>query len=132
MIKVMMTIMTHTSFMDRTINSTVKIYDYAIAGDVAKVEAEMQNRERLISILQKLQDLISINVNGMKPEEKRECNEIIKAWSSDLSEWIETVSELDTEIVKILDQQKEKTTEEIASLYKNHEKFKGYNLNKVK
>lgn len=132
MIKTMMTIMTHTSFMDRTISSTVRIFDSAVAGDMNRVESEMENRERLISILQKLQDLVSLNLENMSKEDKKESDEIIKAWSQDLANWIETVSELDEEITKVLEQLKEKTTEEISATYQNHNKFKGYNLNNVK
>lgn len=132
MLKILMTIMTHTSFMDKTITSTVRIFDLAIAGEVEKVESEMQNRERLISILQKLQEIVTINLNTLSLEEKKEAQEIVDVWSTDLSEWIATVSELDDEIVKILQQQKEKTTQEISSVYKSRDKFKGYNLNKTK
>jgi hypothetical protein len=100
--------------------------------DIDEIEATSDNRERLFSIISKVQEIIETKINTLPNDLiTSDFVEIVKCWGSDLDQWILRTQEADFNIIELLESFKQSTTKEIASLFKTKERFKGYNLNNV-
>jgi hypothetical protein len=87
----------------------------------------------LINNISALQEDIERILNSLPQEdfEQAENLEIIKAWASDTHNWAEIIGELDSDIIKALNHEKEKISSDIGAIFKTKTAFKGYNLNNV-
>ena len=126
-------IMQHLALMDKVVTTSMQLYCAARNEDIHRVKLESDNRERLINIIRSLQSKVedvitSLDIADATPE----LLDVLKCWSWDVNIWIEKINLLDNETMEVLASQKEKTTQEIATIYKSKEQFKGYNLNNVK
>lgn len=118
----------HLSMLDLAVASSQKITNYAAAENLESVNAETENRERLINLVGSLQQTIEEHINQLNAALlTSEDIMILKCWFQDLNQCSERMIALDRETVEILSQQKDNTTKEIAHLFKNRELFKGYN-----
>lgn len=121
-------IQAHLSMLEMALHSSQKIKSYAALSDVDQVVNETENRERLVSIIGALQSTIESKISALTQEDlKDDTLPILKSWFNDLAIWSEKMIETDRETVELLNQEKEETTKEIATIFKNKEMFKGYN-----
>ena len=122
----------HLSLLDLSVQSSERIKHFAKNENIDGVVNETENRERLVNIIGKIQGEVEEKINqldgnGITTDEIQ----ILKSWFLDLNNWSEKMLILDQETVEYLDQQKESTTKEIATIFRSKEIFKGYNhLNK--
>jgi hypothetical protein len=122
----------HLTLLDHLVQVSEKIRDHARNQKLDEVVSETENRERLVSIVAKIQGEVEDKINqldgnGITSNEIQ----ILKSWFQDLNDWSEKILICDQEAVEYLDQQKENTTKEIATIFRSKEIFKGYNhLNK--
>ena len=121
-------IQAHLSLLEVALHTSAKIKFFANLGDIDQVISETENRERLVNIIGQIQSVIENKIQALGPQDMQEDSlDILKTWFNDLSNWSEKMIEIDRETVELLDQQKENTTKEIATIFKNKEMFKGYN-----
>lgn len=97
---------------------TMECLEQADNGDVDKVMALLNNREKLINVIDKLSKDAIIQNN----------KEIL----TQLNQLIAKIQEKDQDIINKLSSLKDKLHFEIAKVFKTKENLKGYNLNKVK
>lgn len=118
----------HLSLLELALNTSAKIKFFASISDVDQVISETENRERLVNVIGQLQGIIETKISSLGPQDLQgDTISILKSWFNDLSIWSDKMIELDRETVELLNQQKEDTTKEIATIFKNKEMFKGYN-----
>ncbi len=121
-------IQAHLSLLDMALNTSDKIKFFASTEDVDQVITETENRERLLNVITQIQSTVETKISSLGPQDLEEDTlMILKTWFADLATWSEKMIELDRETVELLNQQKDDTTKEIATIFKNKEMFKGYN-----
>lgn len=126
--EIMESIQSHLSLLELALQSSNKIKFFASINDVDQVLGETENRERLVNVIGQVQSRLETRVSSLGPHDLQEDSiEILKSWFQDLAQWSDKMIELDRETVELLTQQKEETTKEIATIFKNKEIFKGYN-----
>ena len=102
-------------------------------GRIDLIEQITDNRERLISIIKTFQSGIEEDVTNLKAGDVTRAEiEILKTWSQEVNQIVLHNDNLDTEVLEALSDQKDQTTQEIASVFKNRQSVKGYNLSSVK
>jgi hypothetical protein len=118
----------HLCMLDLALASSEKIVAYAAKQNLDAVVSETDNRERLVNIIGKIQASVEDQINQLNAAALTSDDiMILKSWFQDLSIWSEKMIACDRQTVELLAQQKEETTQEIASLFKSKELFKGYN-----
>lgn len=91
------------------------------------------NRDRLINVIKTVQTSIEDDIAALNPARvTREQVDIIKTWGKEINQIVLMNDKLDKECMLLLEQQKEDTTKEIATVFTNHQAFKGYDLSNVK
>jgi hypothetical protein len=126
-------IMKHLTFCDYVTEVTISMAKAAQMQNIELVHACADNRERLIAIVEKYQKEIEDFIKKLNPYNlAKEDLEIYRSWAQDVESWVRENNEIDEVITEALNHQKDQTVEEIASVFKNKQKFKGYNLNDVK
>ncbi len=126
-------IMAHLDLIDAVDRESKLILRAARLGDLDQVDVTIENRDRLIKILESTQGKIEQKTHLL---ENHELNEesigILKSWLNDLNLWVEKNLSIDAEIVALLEQEKDETTKQISTVFKSRQQHKGYNLNNVK
>jgi hypothetical protein len=118
----------HLSLLDMALTCSEKIIVHATKGNLDAVINETENRERLVNVIGKVQGSIEDQINQLDASALTNDDiMILKAWFQDLAMWSEKMMACDRATIELLGQQKEETTKEISSLFKNKEMFKGYN-----
>jgi len=126
-------LMIHTNFMDHILTSSKQLVFATKQNNMDLINFEVNNRERLINIIEELQFKIEERLNSFFTQESlEESTPIIKAWANDLGLWYEKIGKIDDEINYALERMKEETSKEIGIIYRSKESFKGYNLNTLK
>jgi len=126
-------VMRHLSLLDRSEKLTYQMYQAASHGDVERVHYESDNRDRMLKVLETFQTSIEDAIKATKTDKiTPDFVEIAKSWSNDVNLWVERTSRIDQETTNLLEAQRDRTTQEIATVYKTNQQFKGYNLNNVK
>lgn len=121
-------IQAHLSLLEMSLESSSKIKAYATMNDLDQVINETENRERLVNIIGQIQSGIERKIQALGPQDLQEDSlDILRSWFQDLAIWSEKMIENDKETVELLNQQKDDTTKEIATIFKNKESIKGYN-----
>ena len=121
-------IQSHLSLLDLALQTSSKIKFFASNSEVEQVLIETENRERLVNVITQIQGSIENKISALGPQDLQEDTlPILKSWFMDLANWSEKMVELDRENVELLNQKKEDTTKEIATIFRNKELFKGYN-----
>lgn len=102
-------------------------------GKVELIEQITDNRERLINIIRTFQSGIEADVKKLKAGDVTKAEiEVLKTWSQEVNQIVVLNDKIDQEVVQVLKEEKDKTTQEIASVFKNRQSVKGYNLSSVK
>ena len=123
----------HLCLLESSLQVTRRILELSKKGDVDGVEFEAQNRERVISIVEKVQQEIENDINELPTHELvGETLDILKSWTQDLEFVLQKTAQLDQEITEVLSTVKDNTTQEIATIYKAKTCHQGYNLNNLK
>jgi hypothetical protein len=126
-------IQSHLALLDLALQSSRKIKAYAVIEDLDNVTNETDNRERIINIVGHIQHKVEKQIDLLTALDLSDDSlPILKSWFQDLATWTEKMTVLDSETVDILAIQKEETTKEIVTIFKNKEVFKGYNLSNKK
>lgn len=122
-------IQSHLALLELALQSSAHIKTYALAEDLDNVAHETENRERIINIVGQIQHKIEKQIDLLAaPDLMEDSLPILKSWFQDLATWSDRMTSLDSETIEVLAQQKEETTKEIVTIFKNKEMFKGYNL----
>lgn len=130
--KLILLIMRHLTLLDSGEDASRKIFEAACRSDIDLVHFEMGNRDRVIKLIKLFQHNVEEYLNELPSKDLTGTTmELIKLWSNDLNRWVEKVEKIDMETSEILEGQKESTTREISTVFKNSENLKGYNLNNV-
>jgi hypothetical protein len=123
----------HLSLIDASLQSTRRILTAAKDKNLDVAEFESQNRERIIGAMEILQREIEDQINTLELSSvSPDLLEVLKLWTVDLNNSFERTLVLDQEITGYLSGEKDKTTQEIATIYKARTSHKGYNLNNLK
>jgi predicted nucleic acid-binding Zn-ribbon protein len=126
-------IQAHLSLLEMAQNSSAKIKFFALSGEVDSVSNETDNRERLMAVISQIQSGIETKISSLAPHDlEPDTLDILKTWFSDVAIISESIIEIDKDTLDLLTEQKEETTKEIATIFKNKEMFKGYNLSAKK
>jgi hypothetical protein len=126
--EILISIQAHLSMLELALHSSAKIKFFAAVEDIDQVSEETENRERIVNIIGQLQSQIENKISCLGPHDLQgDTIAILKSWFNDLSIWSEKMIAFDQETVELLNQQKENSTKEIATIFKNKEMFKGYN-----
>lgn len=126
-------IIRHLSNLELVKMASEKLYYSCLESDIDRIEFFSKNRGRLVNFVQQQQQEIeTIIAEKNKELSNPQSVEILKAWVEDISIKTNEIGHLDEKILDELGKEKDKTTQEIASTFKNKDKFKGYNLNKVR
>ncbi|EQC44857.1 hypothetical protein M899_0105 [Bacteriovorax sp. BSW11_IV] len=126
-------IMRHIDLIDGANRLTNSILNAAKKGDVDTLVNDSDNRDRLISVLDRFQKFVEEEIGNIKSNEvSKELVDILKTWSYEVSAWASKTDEIDQQTLQLLEAQKEETTKEIATIFKSRQQFSGYNLNNLK
>jgi hypothetical protein len=126
-------IMQHMDLLTGLTDASRGLLAAATNGKVELIEQITDNRERLISIIKTFQSGIEDDVKKLKAGDVTRAEiEILKTWSNEVNQIVLLNDKIDQEVVTALTTQKEQTTQEIASVFKNRQSVKGYNLSSVK
>jgi hypothetical protein len=130
---IMENIQAHLSLLELALQSTTRIKTFAQIQDIDNVANETDNRERIINIVSQIQHKIEKQIDLLVASDLSEDSlPILKSWFHDLAYWSDKMTNTDAETVEILANQKDETTKEIVTIFKNKELFKGYNLSSKK
>jgi len=126
-------IMQHMDLLTGLTDASRGLLAAAKNGRVDLIEEITDNRERLISIIKTFQSGIENDVKKLKAGDiSRAEIEILKTWSQEVNQVVLLNDQIDQDALEALNTEKDKTTQEIASVFKNHQSIKGYNLTSVK
>lgn len=118
---------------DRVLLVSESLLSSIEAGDISTIESKTMARDGMISLIQELYEKIDKYCASLPQEElNAERIDIIKSWSVDLNDQLSLINGFDQALISALNSQKTKTTSEIAEIFSNNQKFKGYNLNNLK
>lgn len=118
----------HLSLLEMALTSSYKIYYFASIQKIDFVSTETDNRARLMNIIDHIQSDVEKKASSLESHEiTKEAVTILKSWMADIELLNNKIDQVDKETVELLSQQKEETTKEIATIYKNKESIKNYN-----
>ncbi|MDA8791719.1 hypothetical protein N9N67_00665 [Bacteriovoracaceae bacterium] len=106
---------------EKILSLTLKVLQDCEIGETENLTEDLNNRERLIGVLNYLQDKLSKEPTNINKQLIEESNRILGQ-----------IEKLDIQIVDSLEKIKEETNSEIAKVYKTKENFRGYNLKNTK
>lgn len=126
----------HQKMLTKLLEYTNNIYTKVISqSDPKHIEFEVDNRERLITALAKIQTNIEVILGkyiNQKIPLAQDQVEFIKRWRVQTEKITHELGATDEKILLAVEEFKDKTTEEISHIFKNKESFRGYNLKDVK
>lgn len=124
---------THLKMLDEAIKSSKLILNYSESDDVERLEAEAKNRQRVINIVEYIQNRIERSVKVIPPTVyNQEISQTLNKWQNDMAKKIQTIADIDRQLMTSITNAKEKISEELSSLQPGKKVMKGYNLNNVK
>jgi hypothetical protein len=123
----------HLSLLGKALNLTQLISDKIDREEVNEVYELSDNRERLVQVIIHLFHQIDRDLNHLATEEiTPKLIQELKLWQDQMNTLVNAINELDEKIVLTLELEKNKTSGEIAQLFKSKESLKGYDLTTVK
>ena len=121
---IMENIQSHLALLDLALQSSGRIKAYAQIEDLDNVADETENRERIINIVGHIQHKVEKQIDLLTAQDLSDDSlPILKSWFQDLATWTDKMTSLDAETVELLADQKEATTREIVTIFKNKEVF---------
>lgn len=123
----------HLKLFGHALSTTEVILKHAQASEFNEVQAQTENRKRLIRTIELIQEKIEKFVEEI-PQEYRnqEVVDIVTNWENQTAQKIEKILELDNEIVTIVSKERDKIHQEISYVFEKKTKHKGYDLSNVK
>ena|SRR3989338_3553922 len=122
----------HLDILSRIIKSSEGILHLSKSCEIEELYRETQNRDRLLNILEEAQVKIQKEIEDLQASQiKKEVVDLIKNWQMKMNNQVELISNIDEQIVDLLDCERTNITKEISELYKKKQSFKGYNLKNV-
>jgi len=126
-------IQNHKDFMIQGILSTKRILDNTKNGALEDLARECENRQRLISIMEKIQRKIEqLIINNQAQLRDNQLKNGVLNWQKEYEAWIIDIDNLDQYILTLLTKEKDKTTQEIATVFKNRQSIQKYDLTNTK
>ena len=126
-------IQSHLGFLEAALTTAEKMLAAAIKNEVDTVSNDADNFERLLHIIEKTQKNIEQQIYLLDPKEVRmDQLEILRMWVQEVNLLTEKINRVDEQTLEQLNQLKDQTGAEIASVFANKEKIRGYAFNSVK
>ncbi len=126
-------IMQHLDFLESLKEATVALGRASQKEDINLIELITDNRDRLINVIKTFQSGIEEDIAKIKGSTSTpDLIEILKTWSDEVNEIIQSVDEYDKQITSSLEAQKFETSKEIGSVFRNKNSIKNYQSNVVK
>ncbi len=126
-------LMRHLDLLDSIKRETYTILFSVEEFLIESIPMHSENRNRMTNILQKFQqEVYDCHKQSSGFRENPILLDIFKTWNLDVAYSIKQIEEVDEEISKLLQIEKNKASEEIAKNHMNKEKISGYNLSNVK
>lgn len=126
-------IMQHLDLLEALKSSTRSLNTAAKNAQVDLVWQITENRDRLINVIRTIQNRIEDDINALDLASVSPNHlDILKTWSQEVNQIIYVNDKIDQETTALLVEQKDQTATEIASVYKNRQSHKGYDLSNVK
>ncbi len=123
----------HLKFLENAEHSSRQILKLAQANLLNDLTEETANRERVFNVVAQVQDKIDRSLKTLKVDEiNSNYKDLIQNWKTQFDAIVSRINEIDQEILTVLIATKNQTTQEIATVHSNIEKFKGYNLSNLK
>ena len=123
----------HQSFVEEILSVSKKIFQHSVELDLTLLVHEVGNRQRMINILEFLQRQIEKKIDAFKPEDiNQEIYDALLNWRTFTSEKINKIERFDHKIVESLSKNQDEISKEIASLFRQRDLFRGYDLSSVK
>lgn len=123
----------HQKIFQDALNSTSKLLDFAVNSEIESISPEAENRDRIFNVLNIIQDKINQELDSLSATvNNKDLIDRVKSWNNQVVKTVKDIEEADTLILKLLGQNRENTSKEIAQVKKNRSLFKGYNLNNVR
>lgn len=126
-------LMYHLSLLEKVEMLSQRILQQATKEDIDLILLEINNRDRLVNVLARIQVKIEEQINQSSIQSPvKGINELLECWKVDLASKIAKIDEIDQQIDQFLHNQKKQLQKDIANVYDVKEKFKGYNLNETR
>ncbi len=123
----------HITLLNKALALTQEIAVKTKESDLENVVDLSENRERLVQLIFHLFNQIDRELNLLTAEEITPALvNSLKVWQEQMNILVDTINQLDQEVIEALETNKEQTTGEIAQIFQAKENLKGYNLNNVK
>ncbi len=127
------TIQSHLSFLESALVVSSRMYNTSKTGNIDAVTNEADNFERLLGVIEQIQKDIEQRIYLLDPKEVRmDQLEILRLWVQEVNILTEKINQFDELTLECLNQVKDQTGAEIASVFANKEKIRGYGFNSVK
>lgn len=120
----------HLSLLEKCFKLTENILLSTTSMNIDQINDLIDNRHRLIEIITKVQTNIETKIERHSNEcMHKDSISIVKSWFLDLQTISSYIQDIDKLIILKLSNEREQTTQEISSLFKNKNKIKGYLIN---
>lgn len=129
MMDMISTLFTISTFTDFAIEISQKALEVARANNADEAELLLDNRSRVIQIIEKYQNRI---VDSVEREPSAEMIELVNTWQVDLSRFVSRIDILDNDITYELERLKQEIIKEIGTMSANKKSISGYNLQTTK
>ncbi len=127
------TIQSHLSFLESALVVSSRMYNTSKTGNIDAVTNEADNFERLLGVIEQIQKDIEQRIYLLDPKEVRmDQLEVLRLWVQEVNILTEKINQFDELTLECLNQVKDQTGAEIASVFANKEKIRGYGFNSVK
>ncbi len=111
--------------MDKIKWQSIELYRKCFSEDQSSITNDLENRQRMVAELNRLQNRIAINLNLLTPE-------ISECWRQDIEYFVKLITRVDQEMADVLEFQKERTLREIVDLRQEKENVKRFNLSSLR
>lgn len=126
-------IQSHLSYLELALQTAEAMFRATKSNEVETVSNLADNFERLLNIISHTQKSIEQQIYILDPKEVRMDHlEILRMWVQEVNLLTEKINRVDEETLENLGQLKDQTGAEIASVFANKEKIRGYAFNSVK
>ncbi|MGB0454368.1 MAG: hypothetical protein ACPGJV_11720 [Bacteriovoracaceae bacterium] len=126
-------LMLTSNYMDFTEIVTHNLIILAERKEYDQLANEVDNRDRLIKVITKLDSQLSFQLGKLPAEElKLLQTTLLDSWQADLENWKQKLNYLDEKLALVMQLAKQSTQEEIKETFENKTKLEGYNLKNLR
>ncbi len=112
-------------FIEKALLLSADCLNHISNDDSDKLLETLENRERVINIIQSLHETVTLEQTQINSEYNDEFN-------TQLNQLLTVIAEIDEKVLNYLHEERELVQNEIAKTFKNKEHLKGYNLKSLK